>query len=131
MVRVMPNTACMVRAAATAYAPGAAATAADCDLVAEMFTSVGICERVREKDLDAVTGLSGSGPAYAFVAIEALADGGVRAGLTRATALRVRAFWLRALFLNKCLTSPRRSLRRRPCWARQRWCWSWASTPPT
>ncbi len=89
MVRVMPNTPCLVRAAAAAYAPGVAATPADCELVAAMLGAVGVCERVAEKDLDAVTGLSGSGPAYAFVAIEALADGGVRAGLPRSVALKV------------------------------------------
>lgn len=90
-VRVMPNTPCLVQACASAIACGRLATKADGDLVVKLMSSVGICETVKEKEMDAVTGLSGSGPAYAFLAIEALADGGVLAGLPRAVALKLAA----------------------------------------
>jgi pyrroline-5-carboxylate reductase len=76
LVRVMPNTPCLVGASASAYSPSAAATADDAAL---------------ESLLDAVTGLSGSGPAYVYVIIEALADGGVRAGLPRDVAQALAA----------------------------------------
>jgi pyrroline-5-carboxylate reductase len=89
IVRVMPNTPCLVGACAAAFAPGPTATEADEQLVATMFRAVGVAYRVPEKLLDAVTGLSSSGPAFVAVIIEALSDGGVRMGLPRdiATAL--------------------------------------------
>jgi pyrroline-5-carboxylate reductase len=83
IIRVMPNTPCLVGASASAYAAGPGATAADVALVDRLLSSVGKAIRVPEKSLDAVTGLSGSGPAYVAVVIEALSDGGVRMGLPR------------------------------------------------
>lgn len=88
VVRVMPNTPCLVGQSASGYTAGKHATPEDLQLVHKIFSSVGKAVHVpNEKDLDAVTGLSGSGPAYIFLLIEALADGGVRAGLTRQVAL--------------------------------------------
>jgi len=90
VVRAMPNTPALVRAGATAYAANAAATAADRAVAQALFESVGFAwEAPDEALLDAVTGLSGSGPAYVFVFLEALADAGVRAGLPRDAAHRL------------------------------------------
>jgi pyrroline-5-carboxylate reductase len=91
LVRVMPNTPCLVAASASAFAPSSAATAADIELVQRLLGAVGRACQVPEKLLDAVTGLSGSGPAFVFVMIEALADGGVRMGLPRDLALQLAA----------------------------------------
>lgn len=91
LVRVMPNTPCLVQAGATAFAIGGTATTSDAGLVERMFSTIGIAFEVAEPLLDAVTGLSGSGPAYAFQVIEALSDGGVRCGLPRQIATRLAA----------------------------------------
>jgi pyrroline-5-carboxylate reductase len=91
VVRVMPNTPALVGASASAFSRGTAATEADAALAQRLLGSVGLALEVREKLLDAVTGLSGSGPAYGFLMIEALADGGVAAGLPRDVAQRLAA----------------------------------------
>jgi pyrroline-5-carboxylate reductase len=83
VVRVMPNTPALILSAASAIAPGAAATSDDISLVRRIFELVGKAWLVDEKLLDAVTGLSGSGPAYVLTFIEALSDAGVKNGLPR------------------------------------------------
>ncbi|OGQ84210.1 MAG: pyrroline-5-carboxylate reductase [Deltaproteobacteria bacterium RIFCSPLOWO2_12_FULL_60_19] len=89
VVRVMPNIACVVGAAASCYAGGTHAGARDIERVGSILSSFGIGLPLEEKHLDAVTGLSGSGPAYVFLFIEALADGGVQMGLSRDVALKL------------------------------------------
>jgi len=91
VVRVMPNTPCLVSQTAAAFALGEHCGPEDRARVEAIFQSVGLALETKEKDLDAVTGLSGSGPAYVFMFIEALADGGVQAGLPRALALKLAA----------------------------------------
>jgi len=91
IVRVMPNTPCLVGELAAAYAPNATCAVSDAALVGALLGALGSAFKVEEKDLDAVTGLSGSGPAYVFQFIEALSDGGVRAGLTRPVATKLAA----------------------------------------
>jgi pyrroline-5-carboxylate reductase len=91
LVRVMPNTPCLVGQSASGYCLGPYATSADGESVRQMLAAVGRAFEVDEKLLDAVTGLSGSGPAFVYVFIEALADGGVRMGLTREVALALAA----------------------------------------
>jgi pyrroline-5-carboxylate reductase len=91
VVRTMPNTPALVSAGATGIARGAHATEDDVSVALRLFESVGNAVEVPEGLLDAVTGLSGSGPAYVFVFIEALADAGVKNGLPRGAALALAA----------------------------------------
>ncbi len=91
IVRVMPNTPALVMAGASALCSGSRATAEDLALGEALFAQVGTVCRVEEKLMDAVTGLSGSGPAYVLAFIESLADGGVKNGLPRDTALKLAA----------------------------------------
>ncbi len=86
LVRAMPNTPSSVRAGVTAISLASGVPDAEAQRARALFESVGQVVIVEERLMDAVTGLSGSGPAYIFVLIEALADGGVKAGLPRTTA---------------------------------------------
>lgn len=89
VIRAMPNTPALVGKGAAAFAPGTNATQEDIDFVASLFDSVGKVVEVSEKLMDAVTGLSGSGPAFVYILIEALADGGVASGLSRVQAMEL------------------------------------------
>lgn len=91
VVRVMPNTPCLVGVSATGVSLGKNVNAMQSELVLQLFRSVGIAFTLPEKMLDAVTGLSGSGPAYVYLMIEALSDGGVAAGLPRDIATQMAA----------------------------------------
>jgi pyrroline-5-carboxylate reductase len=91
VVRAMPNTPALVGAGATAIAAGARASDADVATARALFDAVGITVVLDESHLDAVTGLSGSGPAYIFLILEALADAGVKVGLSRRDAQRLAA----------------------------------------
>ncbi len=91
VIRVMPNTPALVLAGAAALAGGKNATGDDLALAQNIFNSVGRSFVVDEKLMDAVTGLSGSGPAYVFMIIDALSDAGVKAGLPRQLALELAA----------------------------------------
>ena len=89
VIRVMPNTPAMVGCGAAAFTAGAGATDEDRRFVSSLFGAVGTVTEVSENLMDAVTGLSGSGPAYVFTFIQALADGGVAEGLSRKAALEL------------------------------------------
>jgi pyrroline-5-carboxylate reductase len=91
VVRVMPNTPALVGAGASGICGGTYAKSENIALAKKIFTAVGLAVETEERLIDAVTGLSGSGPAYVFLFIEALADGGVRAGLKRDVALQLAA----------------------------------------
>ena len=91
VIRTMPNTPLLVQAGMTALSPGSRATPEDVDLALDLFRSVGRAEVIDEAHLDAVTAVSGSGPAFVAVFLEALADGGVKMGLTRTLALEFAA----------------------------------------
>ncbi|XP_050537086.1 uncharacterized protein LOC126903123 isoform X2 [Daktulosphaira vitifoliae] len=89
VMRVMPNTPTLVQCGASVYVSGSKATEEDESLTYKLLSSVGTVERVSEYLLDPITALSGSGPAYVYLIIEALADGGVRMGLPRDIAYRL------------------------------------------
>lgn len=91
VIRAMPNTPSRIGAGAIGFSAGRAVTPQQIDLAVKLFESVGICIEVPERLIDAVTGLSGSGPAYVYLMIEAMSDAGVRAGLTRPDALKLAA----------------------------------------
>ena len=91
MVRVMPNTPSLVHRGAAAYAPGPNVSVADMEITEKLFGAVGVIVRVKEELLDVVTGLSGSGPAYVYLMIEALSDAGVLMGLPRDLSLKLAA----------------------------------------
>ncbi len=86
VVRAMPNQPAVVREGVTALSPGTSLSEVDLQSARAIFEAVGRTVVIEERLMDAVTGLSGSGPAYVFLAIEALADGGVKMGLSRETA---------------------------------------------
>jgi len=90
-IRAMPNTPCLIGQGAIALAPGRHATPSHVAEAQRLFGALGLVVTVGEQLMDAVTGLSGSGPAYVYLFIEALADGGVMAGLPRDVALRLAA----------------------------------------
>jgi pyrroline-5-carboxylate reductase len=89
VVRAMPNTPSMVGAGMTAFCCGKAVKPQDLDVVGTLFGTVGETVRVDEKHMDAVTGLSASGPAYVFMILESLAEGGVKMGLPRDIAMKL------------------------------------------
>jgi pyrroline-5-carboxylate reductase len=91
VIRAMPNAPLLVQAGMTALAPGSRATPEDLDLALDLFRAVGRAEVVQEAHLDAVTALSGSGPAFVAVFLEALADGAVKMGLPRVLAMEFAA----------------------------------------
>lgn len=91
IIRAMPNTPALVGHGAAGFCLGTRANPADAATAQALLGAVGLAVQVPERLMDAVTGLSGSGPAYIYLVIEALADGGVRAGIPRADAVRLAA----------------------------------------
>ncbi len=91
LIRVMPNTACLVGEGVCGFCLSEGATEGDAELATSLLSTVGIALRFPERQLDAVTGLSGSGPAYVYMMIEAMADGAVKMGLARDVALQLAA----------------------------------------
>lgn len=89
VARVMPNTPCLVRQGASGYCCGDDVSSEDRTWIQSVLDSVGLAVEVAESQMDAVTGLSGSGPAYICLVVEALADGGVLAGLPRPLAMKL------------------------------------------
>ena len=95
IIRVMPNTPCLVGLSASGFSLGSQATPVDGELVAELLEAVGFAVPVEESLLDAVTGVSGSGPAFVYRVIDALRAGGVQMGLSDETALKLAAHTVR------------------------------------
>lgn len=91
IIRAMPNTPALIGCGAAGYCLGSRASTEDAGMAQTLLAAVGLAIQVPERLMDAVTGLSGSGPAYIYVVIDALADGGVRAGIPRADAVRLAA----------------------------------------
>ena len=91
LVRVMSNTPALVGAGMSAFAVSDGTTADDIELTKTLLSTVGLVAQVPERQLNAVTGLSGGGPAYVYMMIESLADGGVKMGLSRTLALQLAA----------------------------------------
>lgn len=91
IIRAMPNTPALVGHGAAGFCLGSRALPADASIAQALLGAVGLAIEVPERLMNAVTGLSGSGPAYIYVVIDALADGGVRAGIPRADAVRLAA----------------------------------------
>lgn len=91
VMRIMPNTPALVQLGASVFTRGTHTTQEDAEVTQKMLSAVGQCDEVPETFLDAVTGLSGAGPAYMYLVVEALADGGVRMGLPRDLAQRLAA----------------------------------------
>lgn len=91
LIRAMPNTPCTIREGMTVLSPGPRVTEAHMELARQVFSSVGRCLDLDERYLDAVTALGGSGPAFACVVLEAMADGGVMMGLPRDVAVEIAA----------------------------------------
>ncbi|MGE0200585.1 MAG: pyrroline-5-carboxylate reductase [Candidatus Melainabacteria bacterium] len=89
VIRAMPNTPCLVGYGMSVICPGSRVKSHHLKTAQRIFESVGVCLQLDEKHLNAVTGLSGSGPAYMYLIMEALADGGVRVGLPREEAMRI------------------------------------------
>nr|CAH7716320.1 unnamed protein product [Callosobruchus chinensis] len=87
IIRVMPNTPMMVGEGCTVFSPGPKATEHDIKIVKSILSVSGVCKQVPESLINAVGALSGSGPAFVYLMIEALADGGVKMGIPRAMAL--------------------------------------------
>lgn len=91
LIRVMPNTPCLIGLGASCYSRGASATSDDAAIVERLLSSVGKAYEVEQSQLDAVTGLSGSGPAFIYTAIEAIAAGGAAMGLPEKLSLELAA----------------------------------------
>jgi pyrroline-5-carboxylate reductase len=91
VIRVMPNTPALVGAGASAFCRGKLATERHAQIAHQLFSAVGVCVEVTEEQLHAVIGVSGSSPAYIYIVIEALTDGGVRMGLPRDVARTLAA----------------------------------------
>lgn len=90
-IRVMPNTPCLVQAGATCYSRGTYATESDGNVIKNLFSTIGICEEVPEKLINGIIGVAGSAVAYMFMGIGAMADGGVKMGLSREMSQRFSA----------------------------------------
>lgn len=91
VIRIMPNTPMMVGQGCTAYCPGKNVTDYDISLARAILEATGMCQRVPEVQINAVTAVSGAGPSFAYLLIEALSDGGVRMGMHRDMATKFAA----------------------------------------